>query len=198
MQGRVEAGVLHPGAMGASLGAALRQNCATVTRSSPGRSTVSQRSSARTGSSTRRWWVLPRGSPARSSGSPDREPRKPASCSRTGPSTCASSVTALARRRWRRSASRCKARPCPRSGWRWPRPRTPTESSPRSARFWPKTASTWTRSWHQSSAAPARKRGAGQARWTRRPPPHRARPPRRLVPRRRRHVPPPRQQNRLK
>lgn len=30
MQGRVEAGVLHPGAMGASLGAALRQNCAAV------------------------------------------------------------------------------------------------------------------------------------------------------------------------
>lgn len=38
MQGRVEAGVLHPGAMGASLGAALRQNCETVLWAAAGRS----------------------------------------------------------------------------------------------------------------------------------------------------------------
>ncbi|HZP55073.1 DUF1932 domain-containing protein [Actinocrinis sp.] len=38
MQGRVEAGVLHPGAMGASLGATLRQNCEAVLWAAQGRS----------------------------------------------------------------------------------------------------------------------------------------------------------------
>src|SRR5581483_1548006 len=38
MQGRVEAGVLHPGAMGASLGATRRQNCEAVLWAAQGRS----------------------------------------------------------------------------------------------------------------------------------------------------------------
>jgi len=49
MRRGVEAGVLHPGAMGASLGAALRQNCATVLWAAAGRSPETRRRAGQAG-----------------------------------------------------------------------------------------------------------------------------------------------------